>query len=193
MNQRRMSPYCEADEFVVRGWMRLYLRQHLEWWLPKVGQVWTAAAIEARIETVLLPRELEELRCSARESKALVAVLREGEAPLGLVYAEYRTDRYLDLRSGVLSWVYVVPERRGEGLARALLSYAHDWMIEQGCALREVFVTSANERAVALYVAEGYHSVDQRLLAPAERPRAPINAAGPATNLVGLDGAGGQE
>jgi len=29
-----------------------------------------------------------------------------------------------------------------------------------------VFVTSANERAVALYVGQGYESADKRLLAP---------------------------
>lgn len=74
--------------------------------------------------------------------------------------------RYLGWPVGVLSWLCVEPARRGEGHASTLIEQARAWMDRRGARGREVFVTAANEGALAVYLRHGYRIVDHRMLAP---------------------------
>ncbi len=83
----------------------------------------------------------------------------------GIVFAEKRQEPYMGFDIGVLSWIYVDPAARGQGVSRRLMEAAHAWMDEQGVRGRQVFVTATNEAAVKLYQRYGYSVVDYRMLA----------------------------
>jgi ribosomal protein S18 acetylase RimI-like enzyme len=158
----------EQDEADVHVWLRAYLREHLRWWSGSTGPLWSDEAIDAHLASHdLVSRDWQEILKASTSARCFVQVLRgvEGGAPVGLVWAELGRDRVLKIRLGVLSWIYVAPEARGQGLAGRLLDAADGWMRDQQVAAREVFVTAANEAAVRLYTAHGYSVVDHRMLA----------------------------
>lgn len=158
------------DEADVRVWLRAYLCEHLRWWSGSTGPVWDDEAIEAHmVSHDLVGQDWQEIVKASTSARCFVGVLRdvEGGPPLGLVWAELGRDRVLKIKLGVLSWIYVAPEARGQGHAGLLLHAAEGWMRDQQVAAREVFVTAANEAAVRLYAAHGYRVVDHRMLAEA--------------------------
>ncbi|HEX7835113.1 MAG TPA: GNAT family N-acetyltransferase [Pseudolysinimonas sp.] len=67
--------------------------------------------------------------------------------------------RALDDRQGEIKRMYVVPERRGSGLAPAILSTLEEDARRRGWT-RLVLETGTNQpEAVRLYLREGYHSI----------------------------------
>lgn len=57
------------------------------------------------------------------------------DGPLsGIVFAEKRQEPYMGIDIGVLSWIYVDPAVRGQGVSHRLMKAAHAWMDEQGGA-----------------------------------------------------------
>lgn len=79
---------------------------------------------------------------------------------------------------GHRGWVYylaVAPERRGEGLGRALMAAAEAWLVERGCAKVQLMVRDGNEAALDFYDALGMErqvvAVFGRFLDRSERER----------------------
>ena len=120
------------------------------------------------VEHDLVVRDWEEIIKSSQSERCSVITLRDrAQGPiLGIVWSELRRDRYLRVKVGAISWIYVAPSVRGRGYGAQLLKATHGWMRDLGVEMREVFVTEANEAAVKSYKAQGYQVVDHRMLAP---------------------------
>ena len=151
-----------TDETTVKTWLRPYLTQHLAWWAAAY------AAAPRHTLGLLVDREWDDLLAASRAPGGFVGVT-EDVRPLGVVYASLREDRYLGIPVGVLSWLYVVAEARGQGVSSVLMQAAEGWMTAQGAEGREVFVTSENTPALKLYRRFDYRVVDARMLGPAPR------------------------
>lgn len=155
-----------TDEAAVRGWLRRYLCDQVATWSEALGLGWSSVAVEEHIDGHhLVERDWRELAAAAADPARFVAVARAPDGPIGLVFAESRRDRYLLLRLGVLSWIYVVPEARGAGVSTRLMEAALAWMRVQHLEVAEVFVTGANPAAVELYRRSGFVAIDHRMLA----------------------------
>lgn len=149
-----------TDETTVKGWLRPYLAQHLTWWTAAYG-----AAPRYSLQD-LVSREWDDLLAASCAPEGFVGVAEDAR-PLGVVYASLREDRYLGIPVGVLSWLYVAEEARGQGVSSVLMQAADGWMAAQGAEGREVFVTATNTPALKLYERFGYRVVDARMLGPA--------------------------
>ena len=169
-----IRPLEARDETTVRGWLAVFLRQHQDWWaagygLTGYGQLPLAALPE------LVERDWQELEQAAASVHSLVALLEPGGLEpggqaAGIVRAGVRADRTMGFQIGVLQWIYVAPEVRGQGGADKLMRCALAWMDTRNVAGREVFVTALNPAAVALYRRHGFEVADYRMLARAVPP-----------------------
>ena len=158
-------PLEPRDEATVRGWLAVFLRQHQDWWAAGYGQLPQAALPE------LVERDWQELEQAAASPHSLVAVfeaggLEVGGQAAGIVRAGIRADRTMGVQIGVLQWIYLAPEVRGQGGADDLMRHALAWMDTRNVSGREVFVTALNPAAVALYRRHGFEVADHRMLAP---------------------------
>jgi ribosomal protein S18 acetylase RimI-like enzyme len=69
---------------------------------------------------------------------------------------------------GHRGWVYYVatdPDRRGQGLGRAIMNAAEDWLREAGIAKLQLLVRQDNARASAFYETIGYDEAAVTVLA----------------------------
>ena len=146
------------DAPVIKPWLRTYLTEHLTWWQEAYGRTPEGSLDE------LVEKNWHNL-IEANIGGQCVKVIEE---PLsGIVFAEKRQEHYMGFDIGILSWIYVDPAARGQGVSRRLMKAAHEWMDEQGVQGRQVFVTAANQAAVKLYQRYGYQVADYRMLATA--------------------------
>jgi len=82
---------------------------------------------------------------------------RNATDPIGFVgFALDRTDYERDRTRGTVSNLFVVPERRGEGVGSALLDAAERALREAGAETVALEALASNERAREFYVAHGY-------------------------------------
>src|SRR5437870_4357210 len=79
-------------------------------------------------------------------------VALEGDAVVGYI-AGHLTRRYGC--DGELQWIYVIPERRGSGVASELLCRLAAWFVEQKASRICVDVTPTNTRARRFYTRHG--------------------------------------
>ena len=154
-----IRPLKADDEPLVRQWLAAYLAEHQRWWAQGYGREAAADLTE------LAQRDWHELEQASRSGRHLVAVLDVDGAPAGIVQAGQRADRFQGFQIGVLQWIYVAPQHRGQGLADELMRRALAWMDAQNVSGREVFVTALNPAAVALYRRHGFEVADYRMLA----------------------------
>ncbi|AZQ14778.1 GNAT family N-acetyltransferase [Halorubrum sp. PV6] len=82
---------------------------------------------------------------------------RDGDEPVGFVsftleHGGYERDRTL----GTVSNLFVVPERRGEGIGGDLLDAAERALCESGAETVALEALAANERAREFYATHGY-------------------------------------
>jgi len=84
-------------------------------------------------------------------------VAADGDDLVGFVTFEVESAVYeQDVRRGLVENVYVVPDRRGEGVGSALLAAAQDRLRERGCDVFFLEVLAANDGARRFYRAAGY-------------------------------------
>ncbi|MFD1634109.1 GNAT family N-acetyltransferase [Haloplanus ruber] len=84
-------------------------------------------------------------------------VARDDGDVVGFVhYTVERGSLAQDLTRGVVNDLYVVPERRGEGIGTALLDAAETTLKERGVEAVSVEALADNERAIRLYERRGY-------------------------------------
>lgn len=82
--------------------------------------------------------------------------LLAGDGPDGVAEMSFRTSVWADESVGYLEELYVVPERRGQGIGRGLMDAALGLAREHGAAGMEV-VTGENDTAArALYESVGF-------------------------------------
>ena len=107
----------------------------------------------------------EANRAAVREAlaRSLVAggllVARDAGELVGFVMFGPETGSYdQDVRRGVIDNLYVVPDRRGEGVGSDLLSAAESRLREEGVDAITLEVMATNERARRFYRRHGYES-----------------------------------
>ena len=155
------------DRLVVSAWLHGYLHWHLTTWSEATGLGWEAGDVDAHIRRHdLTGRDWSELVEAAADSQRLVRTLCLDGELVGIIYAKSRIDPFLEVPLGVLAWVYVLADVRGQGYGRMLMDEAGRWMRERSLAGVELMVTGANRAALSLYEAAGYRVVDHRMLAP---------------------------
>jgi ribosomal protein S18 acetylase RimI-like enzyme len=99
----------------------------------------------------VLTERLEEIL--AQEEATILLV---GEGPHGLVQLRYRRAIFSAGLDAYLEELYVVPERRGEGLGRALLEAAMEAARAAGASRIELGTSEADTAAQALYESAGF-------------------------------------
>ena len=84
----------------------------------------------------------------------LFLVATDGDVLIGTVMAGY------DGHRGWLYYLASLPDRRGEGIARALVAEAESRLLAMGCPKVQLMVRPENEAARGLYAALGYEPFD---------------------------------
>ena len=126
-------------------------------------QLWVDLAADQRTHGSHLL--VDENREVARESllrHALTGgllVARDDEDLLGFVsfYPEGGTFQQ-DVQRGVIENIYVVPERRGEGIGSKLLSAAESRLTDEGAEVLALEALADNDEAIRFYERHGYAS-----------------------------------
>ena len=85
-----------------------------------------------------------------------VTVLLVGDRPDGFAQLRFRPSLYTGALDAYLEELYVVPERRGHGLGRALLEAAMDTARERGAAHIDLGTSEDDVAARALYESAGF-------------------------------------
>ena len=85
-----------------------------------------------------------------------VTVLFAGRGPDGFAELRFRPSLYTGALDAYLEELYVVPERRGRGLGRALLEAAMEHAKERGAARIELGTSEDDVAARALYESAGF-------------------------------------
>ncbi len=85
-----------------------------------------------------------------------VTVLFAGEGPDGFAELRFRPSLYTGALDAYLEELYVVPERRGHGLGRALLEAAMAHARERGAAHIDLGTSDDDVAARALYESAGF-------------------------------------
>jgi ribosomal protein S18 acetylase RimI-like enzyme len=96
------------------------------------------------------------------------AVLLGGTGPDGLAVLRFRPAIWIDAPECYLAELYVVPERRGHGLGRALMEAAIDAARGQGAAWMDLGTSVDDVAARALYESLGFSNREGR-------PDGPVN------------------
>ncbi|MDQ4142245.1 MAG: GNAT family N-acetyltransferase, partial [Actinomycetota bacterium] len=111
---------------------------------PSLGRLLHAFNVEFGEETPT-PEVIAE-RAAPLIEIGEVTVLFVGTGPDGFAQLRFRPSLYTGALDAYLEELYVVPERRGRGLGRALLEAAMDYARERG-AKRIDLTTSEEDRA----------------------------------------------
>jgi GNAT superfamily N-acetyltransferase len=85
-----------------------------------------------------------------------VTVLFAGDGPNGFAELRFRPSLYTGALDAYLGELYVIPERRGHGLGRALLEAAMQHARERGAARIELNTSEDDVAARALYESTGF-------------------------------------
>ncbi len=89
-----------------------------------------------------------------------VTVLFAGDGPDGFAELRFRPSLYTGALDAYLEELYVVPERRGRGLGRALLEAAMEHAKERGAAHIDLGTSDDDVAARALYESAGFTNRD---------------------------------
>lgn len=84
-------------------------------------------------------------------------VAREDDRILGFVSFHPESGTFeQDVKRGIIENIYVIPDRRGEGIGSELLAAAEKQLFRAGCDVVGLEVMAANERAREFYRQHGY-------------------------------------
>jgi ribosomal protein S18 acetylase RimI-like enzyme len=91
-----------------------------------------------------------------------VTVLFAGDGPDGFAQLRFRPSLYSGALDAYLEELYVVPQRRGQGLGRALLEAAMELARERGAAHIDLGTSEDDVAARALYESAGFTNREGR-------------------------------
>jgi GNAT superfamily N-acetyltransferase len=97
-----------------------------------------------------------------------LTVLLAGRPPRGLAVLRFRPALWKDALDAYLEELYVVPERRGQGLGRALMEAAIELARSQGAADMHLGTSEGDVAARALYESLGFSNRGGRPDGPVE-------------------------
>ncbi len=108
---------------------------------------------------------LKHLDDQSANSFLFVAENSEGER-VGFIHLQRIADVFNGRSNCHVSDLAVAPQHQGNGVGKALLAHAEHWAREHQCQLVTLAVFPGNERARALYEANGYAADLLRLAKP---------------------------
>jgi ribosomal protein S18 acetylase RimI-like enzyme len=91
-----------------------------------------------------------------------VTVLLGGDGPDGFAQLRYRGQIYSEAPAAYLEELYVIPDRRGEGLGRALLEAAMDAARSHGADIIDLGTSEDDTAARGLYESAGFTNREGR-------------------------------
>lgn len=99
-----------------------------------------------------------DLEALVSSPDAEVVVAQLGSEIIGSGYAQIKTsDAYLKHRQhSYLGFMYVVPEHRGKGVNRMIVSVLEAWSMSQGVTEMQLEVYAENAAAIKAYEKSGY-------------------------------------
>jgi len=153
-----LRPLKPEDESLIKDWLESYLQQHLAWW-QAAFEIEAVYSLDALIE-----KDWQGLIKQSHDAKAFVEVFEDERGLLGIVEAQIQKDFAFDIQVGVLAWIFVSENVRGQGLADILMKAALGWMKQNNAQGKIVNVTAQNEAAVKLYKKHGFKLMDYRML-----------------------------
>jgi ribosomal protein S18 acetylase RimI-like enzyme len=128
---------------------------------PAVLELWLSLVADQQRHGAHLASEAnrgpasEMLRQAIADRRVLVA---RAETPVGFVSFRIEAGVYeQDVTRGVVENVYVVPDRRAEGIGTALLERAERALTDRGADVTVLEALAANDRVRSLYRELGYH------------------------------------
>ena len=89
-----------------------------------------------------------------------ITVLFAGDEPDGFAQLRFRPSLYTGALDAHLEELYVVPERRGHGLGRALLDAAMEYARKRGAAHIDLGTSEDDAAALALYESAGFTNLE---------------------------------
>lgn len=95
-----------------------------------------------------------------------IAVLLAGDPPDGLALLRFRPALWTETLDCYLEELYVVPDRRGRGIGRALMQAAMDVARERGAARMDLGTSEDDIAARALYESLGFTNREGRTDGP---------------------------
>jgi len=131
-------------------------------------QVWIASAGDAPAFGRLLQRFNDEFSEPTPDAETIAAraapliaggevtVLFAGDGPDGFAQLRFRPSLYTGALDAYLEELYVVPERRGHGLGRALLEAAMEHSRQRGAAHIDLGTSEGDVAARGLYESAGF-------------------------------------
>jgi len=100
--------------------------------------------------------EVLSRRVLALIENGAMTYLLGGEGPDGFAQVSFRPSIWADEPVGYLEELYVVPERRGEGIGRAIMNAVLELARERGAAGMEVVTGEDDTAARSLYESVGF-------------------------------------
>ena len=89
-----------------------------------------------------------------------ITVMFAGDGPHGFAQLRFRPSLYTGALDAHLEELYVVPERRGHGLGRALLDAAMEYARQRGAARIDLGTSEDDTAALALYESTGFTNLE---------------------------------
>ena len=144
-----------------------------------VADMWVDLATDQRRHGSHLLAEPNRGRVREAALRGIVTdsllVATDGDDVVGFVTFDVEAGSYeQDATRGLVENLYVVPDRRGEGIGTALLAAAEDRLRERGCEAFFLEVMAANDSARRFYREAGYepHRVQLERTAEEQDPPA---------------------
>ena len=124
-------------------------------------------------------RYSDDLRRALGHPSEGVYVLEDSRGTCGFLWVSLITTM-VEPCIGYIKNIYVLPERRGEGLGKRLLAFAEEWCAQRGAEQISLDASCCNERAVGLYRQNGYEVTRVRM----EKPVLPARRARDDSDMV---------
>lgn len=123
------------------------------------------AGLEAAMFSLSHEEALESCHEMLRTGKqAAIVAIDDSEVPVGYVNVSIRHDYVAGVESspaGFLEAVYVVPQRRKQGIAAALVREAEQWVLAQGCTEMGSDALLENADSHAFHAKLGFKEVER--------------------------------
>ncbi|WP_430962776.1 GNAT family N-acetyltransferase [Pseudomonas juntendi] len=99
------------------------------------------------------------------DDRVVCYLVYEGEQPVGLILSCEVVNFSAGGRCGLITNLYVVPERRGDGLAAALVKAVHREAVLRGWRMLEIASSTCTqqEKLYDFYLRNGFNEIEPQL------------------------------